>query len=267
MSDFLKLAMDLARAAGAVQMEHLHKVHKIEFKDKKNLVTEVDKQCERLIVDGIRARFPDHDVLGEEGEGERKESDYLWIIDPLDGTTNYAHQFPFFDVSIGLSNKGELICGVIYDPNRDELFAAEKGKGAALNGKPVHASKTAYLKDALMATGFAYVDHSAPRVGNVSEFEAFVRNARAVRRPGAAAIDLAYVACGRLDGFWEPNLKPWDMAAGALIIAEAGGKLSSYDGGQFDLYGTEIVASNGLIHNEMITVLNGSSPERRASSH
>jgi myo-inositol-1(or 4)-monophosphatase len=255
MSDYLKLAVDLARAAGAVQMEHLNEVHSIEFKDKKNLVTEVDKQCERLIVDGIRAKYPDHDVLGEEGEGERKESDFLWIIDPLDGTTNYAHQFPFFDVSIGLSIKGELIAGVIYDPVRDELFAAEKGKGAALNDKPIHVSKTANLGDALMATGFAYVDHSSPRVGNVSEFEAFVRASRAVRRPGAAAIDLAYIACGRLDGFWEPNLKPWDMAAGALIIAEAGGRLSTYNGGEFDLYGDEILASNGLIHGEMIGVL------------
>lgn len=255
MSDFLKLAMDLARAAGAVQMEHLHEVHKIEFKDKHNLVTEVDRQCERLIVDGIRVQFPDHDVLGEEGEGERKESDFCWIIDPLDGTTNYTHQFPFFDVSIGLSNKGELICGVIYDPNRDELFAADKGAGATLNGKPIHVSKTTQLIDALMATGFAYVDHTSERVDNVSEFEAFVKGSRAVRRPGAAAIDLAYVACGRLDGFWEPNLKPWDKAAGALIIAEAGGKLSSYDGGGFDLYGDEIVASNGLIHGEIIEIL------------
>jgi len=255
MSDYLKLAAELARAAGAVQMEHIHEIHRIEFKDKKNLVTEVDKECERLIVDGIRAQFPDHDVLGEEGEGERKESDFCWIIDPLDGTTNYAHQFPFFDVSIGLSNKGDIICGVIYDPNRDELFAAEKDKGATLGGKPIHVSKTTHLQDSLMATGFAYVDHSSPRVDNVSEFEAFVKASRAVRRPGAAAIDLAYVACGRLDGFWEPNLKPWDMAAGALIIAEAGGRLSTYDGGSFDLYGTEIVASNGLIHDEIVKVL------------
>lgn len=262
MSDFLKLAMDLARAAGAVQMEHLHEVHKIEFKDKKNLVTEVDKQCERLIVDGVRAQFSDHDVLGEEGEGERKESDYCWIIDPLDGTTNYTHQFPFFDVSIGLSNKGEIICGVIYDPSRDELFAAEKGKGARLGGKPIHVSKTTHLKDALMATGFAYVDHESPRVGNVDEFEAFVKSAQAVRRPGAAAIDLAYLACGRLDGFWEPNLKPWDMAAGALIITEAGGKLSSYDGSDFDLYGTNIVASNGLVHGEIIEVLTNVKSEK-----
>lgn len=255
MTDYLELAAELARAAGAVQLEHIKHVHTIEFKDKKNLVTEVDKQCERLIVDGIRAKFPDHDVLGEEGERERKESDYLWIIDPLDGTTNYTHQFPFFDVSIGLSHKDELICGVIYDPSRDELFAAAKDKGATLNGEPIHVSTTARLQDSLMATGFAYIDHSKERLDNMREFEAFVKSAQAVRRPGAAAIDLAYIACGRLDGFWEPNLKPWDMAAGALIIREAGGRLSTYDGGDFDLYGDEILASNGLIHEEMMTVL------------
>ena len=194
-------------------------------------------------------------MLGEEGEGERKESEFCWIVDPLDGTTNYAHQFPFFDVSIGLSKNGELIAGVIFEPNRDEMFAADKGAGATLNGKPINVSKTARLQDSLMATGFAYVDHSSPRVGNVREFEAFVKTSRAVRRPGAAAVDLAYLACGRLDGFWEPNLKPWDMAAGALIITEAGGRLSTYSGDEFDLYGDEILASNGLIHDEMIEVM------------
>lgn len=255
MSEYLDLAVKLARQAGRLQMERLNETHSVEHKDDDQLVTEVDKACERLIVEGIVANYPDHDIIAEEGTGERRDSTFTWHIDPLDGTTNYAHRFPFFGVSIGLEKRGELVMGTVYDPNRDELFAAEKGCGATLNEAPIHVSSVNRLKDALLATGFAYVDRSGSRVDNVDYFEAFLKTGRAVRRPGSASIDLAYVACGRLEGFWELNLKPWDMAAGALIIEEAGGKVTSFDGSRFDLYGTSILASNSLIHEHMMAIL------------
>lgn len=255
MARYLDVAVKLAREAGRLQMEHLEDAHTIEHKEGIQLVTEVDKACESLIVDGLRQHFPEHDVFAEEGTGERKESEFMWIIDPLDGTTNYAHQFPFFGVSIGLQRKGEVIAGATYDPNRDELFEAELGKGARLNGNRISVSGNAQLQNALLATGFAYVDRSRGHLDNMDYFEAFVRDARAVRRPGAATIDLAYVACGRLDGFWELNLKPWDMAAGLLIIREAGGKVTGFDGGDFDLFGNQMLASNGIIHEQMSEVL------------
>lgn len=255
MANYLSVAVDLARQAGRAQMEHLGRVHTIERKGAINLVTEVDKLCEKLIFDGLHAAFPEHDVLGEEGIATRRESEFRWIVDPLDGTTNYAHNFPFFGVSIALEHKKEIICGVIYDPVRDEMFAAEKGRGATLNGSPVHVSSAPNLKESLLATGFAYSVQEKGRPDNLDNFEAFVKTALAVRRPGAAAIDLAYVACGRLDGFWELFLKVWDIAAGVLIIREAGGKVTSFDGSPIDIYGTEILASNGKIHKEMIEVL------------
>lgn len=253
--DFLELAKNLAIEAGKVQVKHLRDAHTIEKKDSVNLVTEVDRKCERLISEGIQAKFPDHDILGEEGESARKDSSYRWIVDPLDGTTNYAHQFPFFDVSIALEHEGEIVCGVIYDPIRDELFAAREGSGAFLNDNKITVSQRELLCDSLLATGFAYVKRDLQKVENVNYFEEFIRRALAVRRPGAAALDLAYVACGRLDGFWEMNLKPWDMAAGKIIIEEAGGKVTSFDGSGFDLYGNQMLASNSLIHNEMTKVL------------
>jgi myo-inositol-1(or 4)-monophosphatase len=253
--DYLNLAIDLAKKAGKLQMERLESEHTIELKGSINLVTEVDKASEKLIIDGIKEKFPDHNILAEESGTTKTESDFWWIIDPLDGTTNYAHQFPFFCVSIGLEKAGELIAGVIYDPNRDELFAAERGKGATLNGKPIHVSKATTLKESLLATGFAYNIHEGEQLDNMDNFEAFVKTARAVRRPGAAALDLAYVACGRMDGFWELFLNPWDVAAGALIIQEAGGKVTSFDGSKFNVRGDETLASNGLIHEEMMKVL------------
>jgi myo-inositol-1(or 4)-monophosphatase len=253
--DYLNLATYLAKQAGKLQMERLGSEHTIEFKGAINLVTEVDKASEELIIDGIKKHFPDHNILAEESGSQKTESDFWWIIDPLDGTTNYAHQFPFFCISIGLEEGGELIAGVIYDPNRDELFAAERGKGATLNGKPIQVSEANNLKESLLATGFAYNIQESERLDNLNNFEAFVKTARAVRRPGAAALDLAYVACGRMDGFWELFLNPWDIAAGALIIEEAGGKVTSFDGSKLNIRGEEILASNGLIHNEMMNVL------------
>ena len=255
MGNYLSVAIDLARQAGKVQMDHLGRVKTIERKGAINLVTEVDKLCEKLIFDGLQKAFPNHDVLGEEGIATRRESEFRWIVDPLDGTTNYAHSFPFFGVSIALEHKGDIICGVIYDPVREELFAAEKGKGTTLNGDPVRVSAAGNLKESLLATGFAYSVQEKGRPDNLDNFEAFIKTALAVRRPGAAAIDLAYVACGRLDGFWELFLKPWDIAAGVIIIREAGGTVTNFDGTPVDIYGIEILASNGKIHEEMINVL------------
>lgn len=255
MKQYLTIMTNLARKAGRVQLDHLGKVQTIELKEVINIVTEVDKECERLIFEGLHQAFPDHDVLGEEGIAKRQESEYRWIVDPLDGTTNYAHQFPFFGVSIALEHKGEMLCGVIYDPVRDELFEGAKGQGATLNGEKIHVSVATSLKESLLATGFAYSVQRPGVPDNITNFSNFIQKALAVRRPGAATIDLAYVACGRLDGFWELFLKPWDMAAGVVIIAEAGGRVTSFDGKPFDLYGTEILASNGAIHDEMMAVL------------
>ena len=178
-----------------------------------------------------------------------------WIVDPLDGTVNYAHGFPFFCVSIALEAEGELVAAVTYDPNRHELFAAAKGQGATLNGQAIRVSETSALAEALVATGFAYNVHEEERFTNLDHFGNFVKRAQAVRRPGSAAIDLAWVACGRIDGFWELFLKPWDWAAGALLIREAGGSVTAFDGGAFELEGPEILASNGRIHGEMQDVL------------
>lgn len=255
MTDYIRIVEKLAREAGKIQMDHLGRVHTIERKGAINLVTEVDKLCEEMISEGLRKAFPEHDILGEEGIAKRKESELCWIVDPLDGTTNYAHSFPFFGVSIALEHKGDIICGVIYDPVRDEMFAATKGKGATLNGKKISVSKAPNLKESLLATGFAYSVQEPGRPDNLDNFASFIKVALAVRRPGAAAIDLAYVACGRLDGFWELFLNPWDIAAGVLIIREAGGSVTNFDGTPIDIYGTQILASNGRIHDEMMRVL------------
>lgn len=258
MQDELKIMEGLARQAGRIQLNRLGKVEHIEYKGSINIVTEVDRECEELIVSGILSRFPNDDILAEEGSGSRTKSKRRWVIDPLDGTVNYAHNFPMFCVSIALEEDGELAAACVYDPNRDELFLATQGHGAFLNGRFIHVSQSKILKQSLIATGFAYFDYNASddaKVENLDNFGKFIRTARAVRRPGSAAIDLAWVACGRIDGFWELHLRPWDIAGGALIVSEAGGLVTSFDGGKFDLYGAEILASNGLIHKEMINVL------------
>jgi len=259
MSDHITVMKDLAKKAGEIQMKGLGRRHKIEYKGEIDLVTEVDKECEALIVGNLEKAFPGYDIIAEEGSGERSKSAYRWLIDPLDGTVNYAHDFPFFCVSIALEKDGKLIAGVVYDPNRDEMFEAEKGKGAFCNGKKIQVSDHAPLRKAMLATGFAYSVHEDEQKNNIDHFANFVTTARAVRRPGSAAIDMAWVGCGRLDGFWEIYLKPWDMAAGVVIIEEAGGIVTAFDGSDYDLYGTEILASNGKVHNEMGEVLKGNS--------
>lgn len=245
----------IAKEAGRMQLAKLGHVEHVGYKGAIDLVTEVDRECEAFILSELTRIFPGDDVLAEESGIHGKDNPRRWIVDPLDGTVNFTHGFPFFCVSIALEVEGRLALGVIYDPNRDELFTAEKGKGAHLNAKPIRVSKTPKLGQALLATGFAYNVQEEERLDNLDHFGRFVKSARGVRRPGSAAIDLAWLACGRLDGFWELFLRPWDMAAGVLIVREAGGRVTAFAGGEYDLYGTEILASNTLIHDEMVKVL------------
>lgn len=254
MREFLDTAAKAALKAGALQRERLWREHDIAFKGEINLVTEVDRACEELIVGEIRAKYPDHDILAEENEYAPLQSSHKWIIDPLDGTTNYAHGFPWFGVSIAVEIDGTVVAGVVYHPMMDELFTVARGEGAFLNGERLHVSRRAPLKNCLLATGFPY-DRNRDNENNLANFEKFQFSARAVRRAGAAALDLAYVAAGRLDGYWECKLKPWDVAAGTLLVEEAGGRVSDHGGGPYSVYHHRILASNGLIHDEMVAVL------------
>lgn len=251
------LAIELAKEAGHIQLKAMGAAHHIEYKGKgvANIVTEVDKKCEELIFGRIHKEYPSHEFLGEEGGLLKTKSEYKWIVDPLDGTVNYAHGYPLFATSIALEYKNEIILGVVYEPNRDELFAAQKGAGATLNGRRIRVSKTVELRKALLDTGFAYNVHEGEQRNNVNNFVNFLFKARAIRRDGVAASDLCYVACGRFDGFWELYLRPWDIAAGQLIVTEAGGRVSSFNGSPLDVYGNEILATNGALHEQMIEVL------------
>ncbi|WP_243372399.1 inositol monophosphatase family protein [Geotalea sp. SG265] len=254
MQTYLETAVRAARAAGAMQKDRLWSHHDIEFKGEINLVTEVDKACEALIVQTIRADFPDHDILAEENDYAAVGKPCKWIIDPLDGTTNYAHGFPWFCVSIALEMAGVVQLGVIYHPMMDELFTAVKGEGAFLNGRRLSVSSRKPLKNCLLATGFPY-DRTWENENNFANFTTFQMTARAVRRFGAAALDLAYVAAGRLDGYWECKLKPWDVAVGQLLVTEAGGRVTGHAGEPYSVYNHRICASNGHIHKEMEEVL------------
>ena len=254
----LNFAIQTAREAGHLVAERFGRSIRITNKSELDLVTESDLASERLIIDRIRTYYPRHAILAEEsGASEpadrERHSDWRWIIDPLDGTTNYAHGYPCFCVSIGLEFKGRMEIGVIYDPLRDDLFATERGDGVTLNGHRVHVSATRSLNSALLCTGFPY--DVRERGEFARHFANFIMNAQAVRRDGSAALDLAYVACGRFDGFWEEGLHPWDVAAAVLMIEEAGGRVTHYDGSAFDIYGVPILASNGLIHEQMMKVL------------
>jgi myo-inositol-1(or 4)-monophosphatase len=253
-SDYLHEAVTAARIAGRYQKYRFASVLNVEMKGDKDLVTEVDRESERLIVEHLLSRFPDHDIVAEESVYPQNGSPFRWIIDPVDGTTNYAHGFPWFCASIGLEQDGELIAGVIYNPVYDELFTATKGGGAYLNGVRLSASIRAPLKNTLLGTGFPY-DCATDPANNFASFIAFQKSARGIRRAGAAALDLAYVAAGRLDGFWELKLKPWDVAAGVLLVREAGGIVTTFDGSDYDIFNNRIVASNGLIHEEMVALL------------
>jgi myo-inositol-1(or 4)-monophosphatase len=251
---FLGTATEAALQAGAIQKAKYGTRVAIEHKGEINIVTEVDHACEDAIVALLRARFPDHDIVTEETEIERTGSPYVWYIDPLDGTTNFAHGYPCFCTSIALAHEGRVIAGVVYDPLREELFTAERGVGSFLNGRRLRVSETTEILQALLLTGFPYDVRE-----NVAEklrlFALFIGQAQAVRRDGSAALDLCYVAAGRVDGFWEERLYPWDMMAGILMIEEAGGRASRFDGSAVGTRADEVIVSNGRLHDRMLELL------------
>jgi myo-inositol-1(or 4)-monophosphatase len=245
-----------ARAAGQLLRERIHSIREIRHKGLVDLVTDVDEQSERLVRQIILSTFPTHSILGEEGGSVAGEDPRnRWIVDPLDGTTNYAHGFPFFCVSIAFEANGQLLVGVVYDPSLDELFVAERGKGATLNGRPLQVSAEASLGRALLATGFPYDRLLFPRA--MKAFEVMSLRSRAVRRAGSAALDLCYVACGRFEGYWEFVVNPWDLAAGSLLVEEAGGRVTRVDGSTFTVECGEVLASNGAVHQAMVEALAG----------
>ncbi|MCK9410517.1 MAG: inositol monophosphatase family protein [Bacteriovoracaceae bacterium] len=253
----ITVAINAAKEAGKFLLSNVGKFRHLERKigQETNLVTEIDKQSEALIVNAIRSRFPDHAILGEEGGASAGTSDYKWIIDPLDGTTNFTHGLPIFCVTIGIEHRGEIITGVIYDPNTGELFTAEKGKGAFLNGTRISVSKNETLINSLLVTGFPYNVNENPE-NVIQHFTNFLPVAQGVRRLGSAAIDLAYVACGRFDGYWEVFLHPWDKAAGILLVKEAGGTVTNFSNDPNDIiYQPNTLASNGIIHDRMLNVI------------
>ena len=254
MSAYSRIAILTAKKAGLLLRRKLAQKRKVTYKGAVNLVTEMDWASEKVIVSTLSRHFPNHGFLAEEKAARQGVSPFRWVIDPLDGTTNYAHGFPIFCVSIALEKENELILGVVYDPMRQELFLAEKGKGARLNGKRIHVSSTRKLSRSLLATGFPYDLRESP-VNNFDHFQNFGLQVHAVRRTGSAALDLCYVAAGRFDGFWEMKLGPWDLAAGSLIIREAGGKVTDFSGENLGLDGRYVLASNGKIHHEMIALL------------
>lgn len=254
MQKYLSRAKELAIEAGALQRARIWQPFKVENKGTIDLVTEVDKASEALLVSGLQQTFPEHDFLAEESDYGSSGASHKWIIDPLDGTTNFAHGFPWFAVSMALEIDGEICVGVIYHSMMDELFTAVKGGGAELNGKRLQVSQRLPLQNSLLATGFPY-DSAVHPENNFANFTSFQMKCRGIRRAGAAALDLAYVAAGRLDGFWECKLKPWDVAAGVLLVNEAGGRVTAHDGDPYSVYNHRIVASNGLIHSEMLAIL------------
>ena len=256
---FVPKAAKLAVIAGAKLREFFSHGVATEYKGDVDLVTIADRTVEAYLRGALLETFPEHGVYGEEGTRDRLEASYRWYVDPLDGTTNFAHGFPHFCVSMGLEERtpglqegvdGPIVAGVIYDPMRDELFAAEQGKGAWLNGKPIHVSRVPELAEALIATGFpSHKRHENP---NIHFYQEFTLRSHGVRRAGSAALDLAYTACGRIDAYWEFNLNPWDTAAGFLLVEEAGGQVTGFDGSYRRLESREILASNGLIHAELL---------------
>jgi myo-inositol-1(or 4)-monophosphatase len=245
---------DIAKRAGQYLLERFRTDFAVKHKGTINLVTDVDIEAEEMIVTGLRRAFPDHSILAEEKNSQTRGGFCTWVIDPLDGTTNYAHGFPFFSVSIGLEIEGQLEFGVVCDPVREELFTARRGAGAFCNGESLSVSNTASLDSGLLATGFPY-DIRTSEENNLAHFSAFALKAQGLRRTGSAALDLSYVAAGRIDGFWEAKLNPWDCAAGFLLVKESGGLVTDYAGQPASIYKPEVVASNGRIHEEMLSVL------------
>ena len=254
MLQFKSFAVDLARKSGALLKEKFSQTHKIQYKGDIDIVTEADKLSEDLIIETIKRNFPDHGILSEESPAITGAGKLRWIIDPLDGTTNYSHGYPVFCVSVALENEGTIVLGVIYDPMREDMFVAIRGEGAYLNDKKLKVSSVNNLSRSLLATGFPY-DIRDSKENNLDYFNAMAINVQAIRRAGAAALDLAYLAAGRFDGFWELKLKPWDTAAGCLMVEEAGGVISDIAGQKWHLQSPSLLASNGLIHRQMVKVL------------
>lgn len=252
--NYRELAIKTAKEAGDILRENLGKIKRIDYKGRVSLVTDIDRLAEERIIGIIKERYPSHDILTEERRIEEKGSQYKWIIDPLDGTTNYVHGYPRYCVSLALERNGEVVLGVVYDPVPDELFLAEKGAGATLNGRKISVSKIDKLDKSLLATGFPY-DRGERADEYLKIYREFMVNAQGVRRDGAAALNLCYTANGRFDGFWEEQLAPWDVAAGSLIITEAGGRATDFKGDRIDIYEKEILASNGRIHREMEEII------------
>jgi myo-inositol-1(or 4)-monophosphatase len=252
----ISVAIEAAREAGQFLRYSVGRVRSIETKEgeETNLVSEIDRGSEERIISIIRRHYPAHGILAEESGASSTDGEYKWIIDPLDGTTNFLHGLPVFCVTIGIEYRGEIIAGVVYDPNQDVLYTAEKGRGAYMNGRRMKVSATGKLIDSVLMTGFPYNIAKNPDHA-VEHFVDFLMEARGIRRFGSAALDLCYVAAGRLDGFWEVDLHPWDMAAGILLVTEAGGTVSDFSGAPLSIYGRKIVASNGVIHGAMVSVL------------
>ena len=248
---YLETAVEIAREAGALLANFFERRIPFELKGDFDLVTEADRASEKLVVERLRTHFPSHGIVAEEGGGHESASEFRWYVDPLDGTTNFAHGFPMFNVTLGLERAGEVIAGVVYDPIRGEMFTAERGSGAWLNNRRIHVSKAQRLADSLASTGFP--SRKRHQNVNIHFYHQMAMASHGVRRTGSAAIDLAYVACGRLDAFWEFGLNPWDMAAGILLVGEAGGRVSDMAGDGHSIRGSRhILADNGLIHEEVL---------------
>ena len=252
MPSYLETAAEIAREAGALVTSFGERKIGFELKGEHDLVTAADRASEALIVERLRAHFPSHGIVAEEGGGNESSSEYRWYVDPLDGTTNFAHGFPAYNVTLGLEQAGEMIAGVVFDPVRNEMFSAERGAGAFLNGQRIQVSKSARIETSLVATGFP--SRRRHENVNVHFYYQLAMLSHGVRRAGSAALDLAYVACGRLDAFWEFSLNPWDVAAGVLLVREAGGTCSDMHDGPLSLRGVHILADNTLIHPEIVAL-------------
>ncbi len=263
METYLNTAVEIAREAGELLVQLFKRPREIAYKRPSDLVTDADRRSEALIIERLRSHFPKHSIVAEEGGGEKTASDYCWYVDPLDGTTNFAHGFPVFCVTLGLTYRGELVAGVVFDPIHDELYTAEQGAGAYLNHKRIHVSKAGMLSESLVATGFP--PFASNHDLNIEYYYRFTRLCHGVRRAGSAALDLCSVAVGRFEGFWELKLNPWDKAAGALLVVEAGGRVTDIAGKPFQLLGDDIFASNGLVHDAMLKVFAEGVPTRTRS--
>ena len=254
MRDEIRVAVEAARAAGAELRSSFERPMGVATKTGRELVTEMDTASESIILSAISDAYPGDSLIAEETAPEDKSSERVWIVDPLDGTNNYAHGYPFFSVAIALEDHGSLVASVVYDPLRDELFHAERGSGAFMNGERVRVSETESLAESIVATGFPY-DRTETSDNNLANLNRFILSSRGIRRAGSAELDLVYVACGRLDGFWELGLKTWDVSAGGLIVREAGGRVTNFGGKGWDHHRGDVVASNGPIHDDMLRLI------------